>query len=81
MKTSLTILFSISISFLFGQLDTIHFTNPSFEGQPLEGVLRNGSFLKGWTDCGFRARHLQMFTQLEVVIFLYQKHRQMEIPT
>ncbi len=56
MKTILTILFSFSISFLFGQLDTIHFTNPSFEGQPLEGgIINKGNYLpRGWRDCGFR---------------------------
>lgn len=54
MKTSLTILFSISFVVLFAQMDTIHFINPSFEGQPLEGGFQNSSFLKGWRDCGFR---------------------------
>ena len=52
MKTTLSIFFSFSISFLFAQVDTIHFTNPSFEGNPMEG----GVFPrlpKGWNDCGF----------------------------
>lgn len=54
MKTLLTFLFSISISFLFGQLDTIHFKNPSFEGQPFEGGILSVRLPKGWNDCGFR---------------------------
>ncbi len=54
MKTSLTILFSISFVVLFAQLDTIHFANPSFEGNPIEGRLLGNPLPKGWRDCGFR---------------------------
>ncbi len=38
------------------QTDTIKLTNPSFEGNPLEGGLLNykNKFPRGWTDCGFR---------------------------
>jgi len=43
-------------------MDTIHFYNPSFEGNPIEGGLTNNSIIngwadnlpRGWTDCGFR---------------------------
>jgi len=54
MKAILTILFSISVTFLFGQMDTIHFTNPSFEGNPNEGGITRNSLPGGWMDCGFR---------------------------
>ena len=54
------ILFLSIVSFLalngigFSQtLDTVKLTNPSFEGNPLEGG-RYNSLPKGWIDCGFR---------------------------
>ena len=54
MKTTLTILFSFCVAFLFAQMDTIHFYNPSFEGNPNEGGAIRNTLPRGWTDCGFR---------------------------
>lgn len=52
MKSILTFLFTLSISFLFAQLDTIHFANPSFEGKPHRGHGRTPESLpKGIYDC------------------------------
>lgn len=52
---------SILVSFVFvgtgfSQMDTIKLTNPSFEGNPLEGGRLNANLPKGWIDCGFRGQ-------------------------
>ena len=51
MKNLITIAISLVCISLYGQLDTIHFSNPSFIGQPTEGYKK---LPKGWVDCGFK---------------------------
>ena len=66
MKTLLTLLFSFSFSFLFGQLDTIYFANPSFEGVYEKNRHHlSFSYPKNLISCGFLGENLPKLRRVE----------------